>query len=66
MLKLRQYLCRHYFKIIANHRSVSENLWQCKKCGVYCIQHWGIGVSYLHKTPHIDGWIYKNQSEGGK
>lgn len=58
MLKIRQYLCRHDFKVIAEHDTSSQNLWQCPKCKVYCIQHWGIGTHYLSKTPHIDGWVY--------
>jgi hypothetical protein len=58
VLRIRQYFCRHKFKHIAKHRAVSENLWQCPKCQVYCIQHWGIGVHYYSKTPHINGWIY--------
>lgn len=61
MLKLRQYLCRHDFEYIAKHRSSSQNLWKCRKCGVYCIQHWGLGIHYKFKTPHIDGWIYEEK-----
>jgi len=57
MLKLRQYLCKHDFKLIAKHKCTSQNLWQCKKCGVFVIQHWGIGLNYKCKVPNICGWV---------
>jgi hypothetical protein len=57
MLKIKQYFCRHNFELYAKHGSSSQNLWKCTKCHVYCIQHYGIGVHYLHKTPHITGWL---------
>lgn len=63
MLKLKQYFCKHDFKIIAHHNCSQQNLWRCKKCGVFVIQHYGIGFSYKNQTPHIDGWIY--ESKGG-
>jgi hypothetical protein len=55
-LKLKQYLCRHNFKFVSKHKDTQQNLWKCKKCGVYCIQHYGIGVHYFCKEPNIDGW----------
>lgn len=58
MLKFKQYFCRHDFKIIAEHNASAQNLWQCNKCKVYCIQHWGEGIHYKSKTPHIEGWVY--------
>lgn len=39
-----------------------QNLWVCEKCGIYYIQHWGIGVGSKSKTPALDNWIYE---EGG-
>jgi hypothetical protein len=60
MLKIKQYFCKHTFHCIAEHGGSRQNLWQCPKCKVYLIQHWGIGAHYKSKTPHIDGWIYKN------
>lgn len=57
MLKLKQYFCKHKFKLVGKQRHVQENLWQCEKCGVFYIQHYGIGVGYHHKTPHIGGWV---------
>lgn len=62
MLKLKQYLCRHNFKYIAKHKTTQQNLWKCTKCGVYCIQHYGLGTHYKSKTPHIDGWNYEPQN----
>lgn len=58
MLKLRKYFCKHDFRYIAKHNSTSQNLWQCEKCKVYVIQHWGIGTHYKCKEPNIGGWIY--------
>lgn len=63
MLKLKQYLCRHDYKYIAKQKHVSENLWQCKKCKVYYIQHWGMGLGYKSKTPHLTNWIYVEVEE---
>ena len=57
MLKLKQYLCRHDFKVIGTQKDTQENLWQCPKCKVYCIQHYGLGISYICKVPNIGGWI---------
>lgn len=56
MLKIKQYLCRHKFKVIAEHVSCQENLWQCDKCKVYVIQHYGLGISYKCKAININGW----------
>lgn len=49
--------------MIAEHSSSQQNLWECNKCGVFIIQHWGLGTYYKSKTPHINGWIYKNKTE---
>lgn len=62
MLKIRQYFCRHDFRVIAKHRHSQQNLWRCSKCGVFVIQHYGIGLSYKSQTPHLDGWIYDNDA----
>lgn len=62
-LKLKQYLCIHNYEHIAVHKSASENLWKCRKCGVYYIQHWGLGIGYKYQTPDISGWIYKEGKE---
>lgn len=64
MLKIKQYLCRHEFGYIAKHNFTQQNLWQCPKCNVYIIQHWGLGTHYKCQKPNIDGWIYGNI--GGK
>ena len=60
MLKLKQYFCRHKFKVIARQKDTQQNLWKCPKCGVFCIQHYGIGLSYKCKAPNIGGWIKFN------
>lgn len=60
MLKIRQYLCRHKgIKVIATNKHSSQNLWQCPKCKVYVIQHWGLGLYYFYKNTHIGHWKYK-------
>ncbi len=60
MLKLKQYLCKHNFEHIAYHNSTQQNLWQCSKCKVFCVQHYGINLSYKTKyPPSFDGWIYE-------
>lgn len=56
MLKIRQYLCKHDFIMIAKQRSTNQDLWRCKKCGVYYIRHWGLGLGYKCKIPNIGGW----------
>lgn len=61
MLKIKQYLCRHDFKYLARHQFTSQNLWKCKKCEVYYIQHWGLDIGYKCKYPNIDGWIYETK-----
>ncbi|MCK9198087.1 MAG: hypothetical protein M0P49_00620 [Bacilli bacterium] len=57
ILKLKQYFCNHKFGLIATHKTSSQNLWQCPKCGVFYIQHWGIGIGYKIKTPNLDNWV---------
>lgn len=59
MLKLKQYLCKHDYKYLAKNKHISENLWQCKKCGVYYIQHWGLGIGFKSKNIGNAKWIYK-------
>ena len=56
MLKVKQYICKHDFRVIAQHQSTQSNLWQCKKCDVYYVQHYGINVGYKCKVPNIGGW----------
>lgn len=58
MLKLKQYFCSHHHQFIGKHRYAQQNLWQCKKCDVFIIEHFGIGLSYACKTPNIDNWNY--------
>lgn len=57
MLKINQYFCKHDYKCIAKHQSTQSNLWQCKKSGVFFIQHYGINVGYKCKVPNIGGWV---------
>ena len=66
MLKLKQCLCRHDFILIAEHNSTSQNLWQCSKCDLYYIQHWGLGIGYNCKKPNINGWVKPYQQKGSK
>lgn len=55
-LRLKQYFCEHNLKYVTKHRTSQQILWKCTKCGVYCIEHYGIGLGYYSKTPHIQGW----------
>ena len=57
-LKVRQYLCKHDFHLIAKHEFTMQNLWRCDKCGVFCIQHYGIGLHYYSKTPELEHWVW--------
>jgi hypothetical protein len=57
MLKLKQYFCKHDYSCIAEHSSTQSNLWKCKKCGVFYIQHYGINVGYKCKIPNVGGWV---------
>jgi ribosomal protein L37AE/L43A len=59
-LKLKQYFCNHDFYYTARHKTVSQNLWKCRKCGVYYIQSYLLDIGYKSKTPHIDGWEFEN------
>ena len=58
LLKIKQYFCNHDFYKRAEHNHTSQNLWECSKCEVYCVQHWGIGLHYFCKSPNISGWRY--------
>lgn len=53
---LKQILCKHDFKIIANHKSVNETLEQCKKCRCYRVWHRGINASYEIADIILTGW----------
>lgn len=57
MLKLKQYLCKHDYEYLAREKDTSQNLWQCKKCKVFYVQHWGIGVGVKCKDYPIMNWI---------
>ena len=47
MLKwIKQRLCKHDYKLLSKHRWSQQNLWQCSKCKVYYIEHFGIGTGY--------------------
>jgi len=59
MIKLKQYLCKHDFEYLARHKHVSENLWKCKKCGVFYIQHWGLGIGFKSKNYTDRHWVYE-------
>lgn len=61
MLKIRQYFCKHDYELVATHGSTSQNLWQCKKCDVFVVQNWGVGLYYKCKEPNIGGWIYETE-----
>lgn len=54
---MRCWFGRHDYEYVARHRSSSQNLWWCRRCGLFYIQHWGLGIGYTHKTPHIGGWV---------
>lgn len=58
MLRLKQYFCRHKHVLIANHGFSRQNLHKCEKCDVFVIQHYGIGLHYFSKTPHLEHWKY--------
>jgi hypothetical protein len=58
MLKLKQYFCRHDYELLAKHNSSHQNLYKCKKCDVFLIQHYGLGAHYKCVFPNIDGWEY--------
>lgn len=47
----------HDFEIIAKHKSSQQNLWKCKRCGIFYIQHYGINCGYKIKKPNLKGWI---------
>lgn len=58
VLKLKQYICRHKFRLIAKHKYCQENLWVCDKCSVFLTQHYGVNVHYLSKEiPNIE-WVF--------
>lgn len=57
MLKLKQYLCRHEFEIIAIHDLTAEPLKECKKCGVFHIGRGYFGFGYNCKEINVSGWV---------
>lgn len=61
--RFKQSICRHEFKCIAKHKFCSENLWICKKCGIFYIQHYGLDFGFESKTPTSDNWEYKNNTK---
>lgn len=58
--RLKQYLCKHDFKLISKNKIVSENLYQCGKCNIYMLNHTGLGI-YIETTklPSNIGWEFK-------
>lgn len=58
MLKLKQYFCKHDYEMLAMHNTSQQNLYKCKKCDVFVIQHYGVGVHYKCKFPNIENWNY--------
>lgn len=56
---IKQFFCRHKrIECIAQHEFTQQNLWYCPKCGIYYIQHYGIGVGCYSKTPMLEHWKY--------
>lgn len=55
---LRQFFCRHDFRIEACHKHVSENLYQCTKCSVYFVWHWGLGLGFKSKSCPGEDWLF--------
>lgn len=58
MLKIKQYFCKHDYEMVAMHGHSQQNLYKCKKCDVFLIQHYGLGVRHKCTYPNIDGWVY--------
>lgn len=59
MLKIKQYLCKHDFYMIAKHKIVSKDLYQCSKCGVYMVKHRGDLTSFKCKEfPLCGQWEF--------
>lgn len=56
IFNLKQYICKHDYERIAEHEHSQQNLWQCKKCEQYYIQHYGINCGYPCKRPNLGGW----------
>ncbi len=44
--KLKQLLCKHNFEFVGKNKYINENLWQCRKCGIYYIQYYNLGIGY--------------------
>lgn len=56
-IKLRQMICEHNFKFIGKHKYVNENIWYCKKCKVYYVQHIGVGTGFYTNKVNWSDWI---------
>ena len=52
--------------MIATHEHTQQDLWQCNKCKVYYIWHYGIYLGYECKVPNIGGWISEREEEERK
>jgi len=58
MLKLKQYFCRHDFKVVGIHRNINSRLSRCSKCGVYEHLHMGIMCSFKTNDINPDEWKF--------
>lgn len=54
---MKIFKCKHDYKLKAEHETTQSHLWQCKKCKLYYVQHYGIDVGYTCKVPNIGGWV---------
>ena len=41
---LREMLCRHDYKFKFKLKGTCQNIYKCKKCNQYLLQHYGLGV----------------------
>lgn len=61
--KISQLLCHHNFVYLAKHNETQQDLWQCDKCNIYLVRHYGIGVSCKCSEHNMSGWIYEKAGD---
>lgn len=60
--RVKQKICNHDYRHIANNKHATMYLWQCTKCKLYLVNHPGTGMSF--STPsvkkHEHSWLVVN------
>ena len=47
---IKRMLCNHDYNFVKAHEHTQQNLWRCKRCKLYYVQHYGLGIGYAAKS----------------